>query len=800
MKSTTTTRAQSPSALRTGGQRQKALSVSRKITLLSFSMVVLTVVILTAIVVVQKNRLAPVLGSYLDNQAFESADKIVQLVRDTCASVQAQGRQDLDHSMKVLHELVTARGTASLSDDTVTWQAENKETSQVTNVALPRLLIGKEVFEPASGAIKTMPIVDDAKRITNCDITIFLRMNDAGDMLRVATTLTNPDGTRAVGTYVPAINPDGSTSAMNAALVAGQVFYRRTSAAGNWYEAAYEPLWNPAHTRVIGMIWVGRNITASTVAIRESMMKVRLGQSGYIFAFGTKGAQRGQYIVSQDGKQDGKILWDTKDADGRLVVQDIIKKGLEAKSTQSAHLRYSWLDAGASAPREKFVAVTYFEPWDWVIGASAYYDEYRQSQSEALGTLPTLLWWTVGVALVIAVLSLVVSHRLAEGITKPLTDLTATAKRIAAGDNNARAEVRADDEIGQLGDAFNAMLDARVKAKEDTDDYKKLQAGIQALLQVTADASDGDLTVRAPVTDGALGNVSDAVNLMLENVGDLIRSVQESAKSVSSAALEIQAAAEQLAGGANTQSQEIVNTSSAVQEMAANTESVSANAVAANEAATRAKKAAEEGARAVQDVISGMELIRENVQAGAKKVKRLGERSMEISTIVNTINQISAQTDMLALNAAIEAARAGEHGRGFTVVAEEVRKLAERAAAATQEIEKLVASIQAETNESVTAMEQQTSQVEEGSKTVASAGVSLDHISKASIQSAELINEISLAAKQQVRGANGVVAAMQTVSLIAQQAQAGATQTKRSTETLATLASELLGRAAKFKV
>ncbi|MCX6951206.1 MAG: HAMP domain-containing methyl-accepting chemotaxis protein [Verrucomicrobia bacterium] len=371
---------------------------------------------------------------------------------------------------------------------------------------------------------------------------------------------------------------------------------------------------------------------------------------------------------------------------------------------------------------------------------------------------------------------------------------------MAGGDNAARMEVKSDDEIGALGDAFNQMLDARIKAKEDTEDYKKLQEGIQILLQVTADASDGDFTVRAPVTDGALGNVSDAVNLMLENVGGLIKNVQESAKSVAKSALEIEAASEQLATGANTQNSEIVNTSSAVQEMAANTESVSTNAVAANEAAGRARRAAEEGAKAVQDVIVGMELIRENVQAGAKKIKRLGERSMEISTIVNTINQISAQTDMLALNAAIEAARAGEHGRGFTVVAEEVRKLAERAAAATQEIEKLVASIQAETNESVTSMEQQTSQVESGSKTVAGAGTSLEHIQVASAQSAELINEISLAAKQQVRGANGVVTAMQTVSEIAKQAQNGAVQTKRSTGALVKLANELLGSAAKFKV
>jgi methyl-accepting chemotaxis protein len=394
----------------------------------------------------------------------------------------------------------------------------------------------------------------------------------------------------------------------------------------------------------------------------------------------------------------------------------------------------------------------------------------------------------------------VVAFFVLRAISRPLTSLTDTAERIAQGDNTARATVVSRDEIGQLAAAFNLMVDARVKAKEDTEEYKRLQEGIQQLLMVTSDASDGDLTVRAKVTEGALGNVADAVNLMLENVGGLLKDVHEAATRVASSATEIQASTEQLNQGSVKQTSEIINTTSAVQEMAANIESVSSNAQAAAEAASRAKGAAEEGAKVVKHVTEGMERIRQNVQAGAKKIKRLGERSMEISSIVSTISQISAQTDMLALNAAIEAARAGEHGRGFTVVAEEVRKLAERAAAATKEIEKLIAGIQAETNESVTAMEQQTAQVEEESASVANAGNELLRIRESSVQSAELINEINLAAKQQVRGATGVVKAMEIVSSIAQQAQTGTGQTRRATETLTVLSGELAQSLSKFKV
>ncbi|PTX90707.1 Cache 3/Cache 2 fusion domain-containing protein [Opitutus sp. ER46] len=789
-----------PSAGAEHASRKSSLKVSTKITLLSFSMVALTVVVLTAIVFVQKSRLAPVLGRYLDEQAFAESSKIVRIIRDNCASAQTQSHRQLEHGLTVARETLLAKGAVTFAGESVAWEAENQVNQQKVRVDLPKFCVGGEWIGQNANWKARSPIVDEARHLTNLQVTLFQRMNDAGDMLRVATTLQRADGSRAIGTFIPATNADGQPNAIVASVLKGENYLGRAMGMDTWYQAMYEPLWDAAHQKVIGMLFVGMDMTEATRAVRESIAKITVGKTGYVFVFGSKNDLRGKYIVSQNGAADGKQMWETRDTNGEFVVQNIIKAGLASRGDRAERVNYLWSDPGAARAREKFSAVTYFEPWDWVIGVSAYYDEYRESQDAALSTLSQLLVWTAGVALVLVAAAFIVSKRLALSVTRPLTVLMHTAQQIARGDNNARAAVESDDEIGQLGEAFNSMLDARVKAKEETDDYKKLQEGIQQLLRVTADASDGDLTVRAPVTDGALGNVSDAVNLMLENVGELIKNVQESAKVVANSAMEIQASSEQLARGANTQNQEIVNTSSAVQEMAANTESVSSNAAAANEAAGRARKAAEEGTKAVQDVISGMERIRENVQAGAKKIKRLGERSMEISTIVNTINQISAQTDMLALNAAIEAARAGEHGRGFTVVAEEVRKLAERAAAATQEIEKLVASIQAETNESVTSMEQQTVQVEEGSQTVTTAGASLDRIREASVQSAELINEISLAAKQQVRGANGVVSAMQTVSQIAQQAQGGAGQTRRATESLVTLANELLGRAVKFKV
>ncbi|MEM6821792.1 MAG: methyl-accepting chemotaxis protein [Verrucomicrobiota bacterium] len=339
---------------------------------------------------------------------------------------------------------------------------------------------------------------------------------------------------------------------------------------------------------------------------------------------------------------------------------------------------------------------------------------------------------------------------------------------------------------------FNEVLGEQARSRRDAEERNRsMQKDLQRLLVSVADASDGDLTVRVRVTEGIFGNVADAFNLLLEQIGELLEDVVSAASRVNNSAVKITASTEQMASGSGRQVSEIVNTTSALQEMSANIESVSDNAETANEATQKSLEAAKQGQNSVTEVVQGMERIRESAQSGAKKIKRLGESSMKISTIANTIENISAQTDMLALNAAIEAARAGEHGRGFSVVAAEVRKLAERTADSTKEIEQLISGIQVEINEAVTSMERQTSEVEEEAKVVAAAGSQLVEIERTANQSAELVSDISVAAKQQVRGAASVVEAMQSVSDIAEQAQSGSSETLLGTQELTDLSQAL---------
>ena len=421
--------------------------------------------------------------------------------------------------------------------------------------------------------------------------------------------------------------------------------------------------------------------------------------------------------------------------------------------------------------------------------------------AEAFAAVTALRDSLLKTAAVLVVGLMVASVFIARQISRPINGLADAAAVIATGNNTVRAPVETRDEIGRAAYQFNAMVDARIAAQRQVEEEnQRLQNDIRDLLMVVSDAADGDMTVRAKVTDGALGNVADAFNLMIENIGELLHAVQHAATRVNTAALEMKGSAEKLATGAGEQAGHIGYTTSAMRQMTENLQIVSLNADTANDAADQAKQAADAGDAAVKEVVEGMERIRHAVQSGAKTIKRLGERSMEISTILATIQAISAQTDMLALNASIEAARAGEEGRGFTIVADEVRKLSERTANATREIEKLIAAIQTETGEAVVSMENQTSEVERESAVVAGAGQELERIRHAITESAIMISAMNASSKEQVEGATHVVEALSFVQAIAEEAQTGSAQTQTASSELATLAGRLNHSVGKFKV
>jgi twitching motility protein PilJ len=326
------------------------------------------------------------------------------------------------------------------------------------------------------------------------------------------------------------------------------------------------------------------------------------------------------------------------------------------------------------------------------------------------------------------------------------------------------------------------------------------EKSLAEFMTIASMVSDGDLTRRVEEGDDTLGEVIGAVNRMLDNFAGMVTQVKQIGLSVSSSATEILAASEQIAAGSQRQADEITNTSSAVEEMAASMTQVSRNAEASAEAARRALEMAENGDRSVRFTAEAMGRIDSAVQQTSDKMRTLGTRSTEISEIINLIDEIAAQTNLLSLNAAIEAAHAGQAGLGFSVVAEEIRKLAERSARATRDVGSLIKTVQGEIAEAVSAMEYGFTEVQKGSSVASEASGALRDISVAVRQSAELIEEISAASEEQARITRNLAEAMQTISSITLETSAGAHETAQTLQGMVELSEHLNKAISQFKV
>ncbi len=354
--------------------------------------------------------------------------------------------------------------------------------------------------------------------------------------------------------------------------------------------------------------------------------------------------------------------------------------------------------------------------------------------------------------------------------------------------------------IGLLQSNKARAAETRERLEEQMKTNQRNQEAILRLLSEIADLADGDLTINATVTEDFTGAIADAINYSIEALRDLVVSINKTAIQVTDAAQKTRHTATQLTEASERQAQQIAKAGQAIIGMANSVKKVSANAIESAEVAKKSVEIASKGAKAVQDTIAGMDTIREQIQETSKRIKRLGESSQEIGEIVGLIDDISDQTNILALNAAIQAAMAGESGRGFAVVADEVQRLAERASNATKQIDALVKTIQGDTNEAVSSMEQSTANVVAGAKLAESAGESLVEIESVSVKLAGQIENIAQTSRTQAAVASNISGTMSIIQEITTQTSSGTNETAAAIERLAELANELKTSVAGFKL
>jgi twitching motility protein PilJ len=387
-------------------------------------------------------------------------------------------------------------------------------------------------------------------------------------------------------------------------------------------------------------------------------------------------------------------------------------------------------------------------------------------------------------------------------------NLRAQFDAVCQGNLNARATVYAEDELGQLSAEFNQMArviltttsEAQRKAEEQEQAKEDLQRQVIRLLDDVEGAARGDLTVQAEVTADVLGAVADSFNLTIQNLREIVQQVKQAARQVSKGSTENEMFARSLSSDALRQAEELAVTLNSVQVMTDSIQRVAESAREAEEVARTASSTALKGGEAVERTVAGILEIRETVAETTRKVKRLAESSQEISKIVALISQIASRTNLLALNASIEAARAGEAGRGFAIVADEVRQLADRAAKASKEIEQIVLQIQSETGSVMTAMEEGTQQVIEGTRLAEQAKRSLEDIIQVSNRIDTLVRSITSDTVEQTETSRAVAQVMQSVELTAQETSQEAQRVSGSLQNLVGVARDLLTSVERFRV
>ncbi len=488
--------------------------------------------------------------------------------------------------------------------------------------------------------------------------------------------------------------------------------------------------------KVIAVLFIGLDFTDGLKTLKEKIRAVKVGKTGYIYALDAREG-KDQGKLTIHPAQEGTNILDSTDSSGRKFIREIIAK-------KEGIIRYPWINKGAgeTTPREKVVAYRHLKEWNWVIGVGSYLDE--------INGLARLVRNSIMLASVLVVILMIplLAVSIRQFVTQPIRRVVEQTERYAAGD-------------------FTSVVAPSDHGEKPADE-------IQLLLQ-------------------GVGRMAFALR-------DILAKVMTSAQEVGVAAAQVNSTAEQIASGSDTIAGQTITVSTAGEEMAATSGDIAQNCQMAAEGAHRASESAQNGAAVVEATITVMGQIADKVQESARTVERLGARSDQIGQIIGTIEDIADQTNLLALNAAIEAARAGEQGRGFAVVADEVRALAERTTRATREIGEMIKAIQSETRGAVTAMEQGVHQVETGTMEAAKSGDALRDILDQINDVAMQVNQIATAAEEQTATTSEISGNMQHITEVVQQTASGAHESAAAAAQMYENAQELQRLVQRFKL
>jgi methyl-accepting chemotaxis protein len=489
------------------------MKLRTKLILFGILLTLTPILLFTAITYFQSSGMMTAAREETEKLAFSDLDHIVSSVYAMCKAQDELLQIEIDNSLNVARDVMHQTGAVTFSDETYTWDAINQFTQTTSKIQLPKMLVGQTWLGSNQSMENPSPVVDRVKSLVTATCTVFQRMNEKGDMLRVCTNVEKLDGTRAIGTYIPRYNSDDTPNPVVSALLEGKTYRGRAFVVDKWYLTAYEPILDSTH-KVVGALYVGIP-QESVTSLRNAIMDILVGKTGYVFVLDAKG----NYVISNQGKRDGENIWQAKDSDGTLFIQDICNKAVSSKGA-IVEQQYPWKNAGDTESRLKVARIMYYEPWDWVIGASSYLDEFYEStvRMNKIQRTSSVIFIAVGSGLLlISVLSwTLISASFTNRITKATDWLSAASDQVY-------------DAVTQITAASQSLAEGATEQAAGLEETSSSMEEMASMTKQNADNAQQANTL-ASASQKSAQTGTEAMQRMSRAINDIQKSSDQTAK------------------------------------------------------------------------------------------------------------------------------------------------------------------------------------------------------------------------------------------------------------------------------